>query len=96
MEGNVIARYSETPQDMYRHNPIFKHGDIFGVGTFLNQFFSYRPTPELGQYRVPGVAGLYLSGPTVHPGGGVTGGGRAPAIAMMTDMRIPFGSHVHV
>jgi phytoene dehydrogenase-like protein len=93
MSGNVIARYSETPQDMYAHNPVFKYGDIFGVGTFLNQFFSYRPTPELGQYRVPGVAGLYLSGPTTHPGGGVTGGGRAPAIAMMTDMGMSLAEH---
>jgi phytoene dehydrogenase-like protein len=86
MDGNVIAYYSETPQDMYAHNPVFKNGDIFGVGSYLNQFFSYRPTSELGQYRVPGVQGLYLSGPTQHPGGGVTGGGRAVAYAMMSDM----------
>lgn len=88
MAGNIIAGYSETPQDMYEHNPVFKYGDIFGAGTFLHQFFSYRPTPELGQYRVPSVAGLYLSGPATHPGGGVTGGGRAPAIALLTDLGI--------
>lgn len=85
-DDNIIASYSETPLDMYRHNPVFKYGDIFGCGTFLNQFFSYRPTPELGQYSVPGVEGLYLVGPTQHPGGGVTGGGRAPAIKLMTDL----------
>lgn len=93
MAGNIIAGYCETPQDMYEHNPVFKYGDIFGVGTFLNQFFSYRPTPELGQYRVPGVAGLYLAGPTTHPGGGVTGGGRASAMAMMTDLGIPLKNY---
>ena len=34
-----------------------------------------RPTMELAQYRVPGAKGLYLSGPFMHPGGGLTGGG---------------------
>jgi phytoene dehydrogenase-like protein len=95
-DDNIITWYSETPQDMYEHNPVFKYGDIFGVGTFLNQFFSYRPTPELGQYVVPGVEGLYLVGPTQHPGGGVTGGGRAPAIKMLSDLGIPLSPLFHM
>lgn len=95
-DDNIIAWYSETPQDMYRHNPIFKYGDIFGIGTFLNQFFSYRPTPELGQFAVPGVAGLYLVGPAQHPGGGMTGGGRAPAIRLLGDLGIPLSDLFHM
>ncbi len=95
-DDNIIAYYSETPQDMYRHNPVFKYGDIFGVGTFLNQFFSYRPTPELGQYAVPGVDGLYLVGPTMHPGGGVTGGGRAPAIKLLGDLGVSLSPLFHM
>lgn len=95
-ESNIVARYSETPQDMYRHNPLFKNGDIFGCGTFLNQFLSYRPTSELGQFTVPGVQGLYLAGPVLHPGGGVTGGGRAPAIKLLTDLGVSLAPHFHL
>jgi phytoene dehydrogenase-like protein len=47
-----------------------------------------RPTPELAQYRVPNIQGLYLSGPFMHPGGGVTGGGRATAINVFEDLKI--------
>jgi len=88
---NIVATYSETPLDMSRHNPLFRNGDIFGAATSLNQFFSYRPTPELGQFTVPGVEGLYLAGPTQHPGGGITGGGRAPAIKMLGDLGVALG-----
>ncbi|HKY90611.1 MAG TPA: NAD(P)/FAD-dependent oxidoreductase [Nevskiaceae bacterium] len=95
-ESTILARYSETPQEMYAHNPLFKNGDIFGIGTFLNQFLSYRPTPELGQYAVPGVDGLYLAGPVLHPGGGVTGGGRAPAIRILTDLGVPLAPHFQI
>lgn len=87
-QDNIGPWFSETPQDMYEHNPVFRKGDIFGCGTFLNQFFSYRPTPELGQYVVPGCESLYLVGPTQHPGGGITGGGRAPAIRLLGDLGV--------
>lgn len=95
-DDNIIAHFSETPQDMFDHNPMFRNGDIFGVGTYLNQFFSYRPTPELGQFVVPGVEGLYLVGPTQHPGGGVTGGGRAPAIRMLGDLGVALAPLFHM
>jgi phytoene dehydrogenase-like protein len=38
----------------------------------LDQAFWMRPLPELARYRSP-VAGLYLCGPGMHPGGGVAG-----------------------
>jgi phytoene dehydrogenase-like protein len=47
-----------------------------------------RPTKELSQYTVPGVHGLYLAGAFMHPGGGVTGGGRATAIRILEDMEL--------
>ena len=40
------------------------------------------------QYRVPGVEGLYLAGPFMHPGGTVTLGGRATAMKMLMDWKI--------
>ena len=50
----------------------------------------HRPTPDLGSFRVPGVEGLYLAGPFMHPGGGVFGAGRATAIQFMDDIGIDF------
>jgi phytoene dehydrogenase-like protein len=50
-----------------------------------------RPTPELAQYRVPGAEGLYLAGPFMHPGGGITGGGRAVAMRVMEDLKVDYG-----
>jgi hypothetical protein len=44
-----------------------------------------RPTPALAQYGVPGVKGLCLAGPFMHPGGGVWGGGRPVAINVLKD-----------
>jgi len=87
---NIIAGTIETPYDMARWSPSFQRGDIFGIGTYLDQWSGRRPTPELAQYRVPGIEGLYLSGPFMHPGGTVTGGGRATAMQVLEDLRIDY------
>ncbi|MFA5523788.1 MAG: NAD(P)/FAD-dependent oxidoreductase [Tissierellales bacterium] len=85
---NIIGAYRETPLDHHRHSAGMKNGDIFGVGTTLSQFMGRRPIPELGQYKVPGLDGFYLAGPTQHPGGTVTLGGRATAMKMMMDWKL--------
>ena len=54
----------------------------------------HRPTPDLGQYTVPGVERLYLVGPFMHPGGGVFGAGRATAIKMFEDLGMNFEATV--
>ena len=38
----------------------------------LDQMFFFRPLPELSAYKTP-VPGLYLTGASTHPGGGVFG-----------------------
>lgn len=50
----------------------------------------HRPTPDLGQDTVPGAERLYLVGPFMHPGGGVSGAGRATAIRMFGDLNMDF------
>lgn len=75
-----------SPLDHERDSPSFPGGDYNGVGLYLHQMLNYRPTPSLSDYTVPGVAGLYLVGPFMHPGGGVSGGGRATAVKMLTDL----------
>ncbi|MFA5524821.1 MAG: NAD(P)/FAD-dependent oxidoreductase [Tissierellales bacterium] len=87
---NIIASAIETPWDMHQWSPSFQNGDLMGIGTYIDQWLGRRPTPELAQYRVPGISGLYLSGPCYHPGGTVTGGGRATAMQLMGDLKIKY------
>ncbi len=87
---NIIASAIETPWDMQRWSPSFQQGDLMGIGSYIDQWSGRRPTPELAQYRVPGIAGLYLAGPFMHPGGTVTGGGRATAMQLMTDLKVKY------
>jgi phytoene dehydrogenase-like protein len=51
----------------------------------LDAMFSLRPVPEWASYRGP-REGLYLTGASTHPGGGVFGAsGRSAAHAILTD-----------
>ena len=87
-DSRIIARHIETPLDHQRHSATMINGDIFGIGTQIGQLLGRRPTPELAQYSIPGIAGIYLAGPFMHPGGTVTLGGRATAMKMYQDMGI--------
>ncbi|WP_305097716.1 phytoene desaturase family protein [Croceibacterium aestuarii] len=86
----VLEYHCDSPVDMERTSPSFFRGDLHGIATTTYQSGSHRPTPELGQYRVPGVERLYLVGPFQHPGGGVFGAGRATAMVMAEDIGIDF------
>ncbi len=86
----VLDYHCDSPVDMERTSPSFLRGDLHGIATTTYQSGAHRPTPELGQYRVPGVDGLYLVGPFQHPGGGVFGAGRATAMVMAEDLGIEF------
>lgn len=86
---NILGRKIISPLDFARMNPNLVNGAVLGPGAFMYQFFSYRPIPELGQYRTP-VEGLYLSGHATHPGGCIAGGGRATVQVIMSDLGIDF------
>ncbi|TIX49036.1 phytoene desaturase family protein [Alteraurantiacibacter aquimixticola] len=86
----VLDYHCDSPVDMERTSPSFFRGDLHGIATTTYQSGSHRPTPDLGQYRVPGVDRLYLVGPFQHPGGGVFGAGRATAMVMAEDLGIDF------
>ncbi|MDQ0456806.1 phytoene desaturase family protein [Rhizobium paknamense] len=90
-DDNILARVVKSPLDMERDSPnSFLRGDIHGCAPYMYQTVGHRPTPDYGNYTVPGVAGLYLVGPFMHPGGGVFGAGRGTAIRMMDDMNIDY------
>lgn len=90
VQASVKARRVDSPLDMERYSPSFQKGDIMGLGSYLYQSLGLRPTAELSQYAVPGAKGLYLSGPFMHPGGGLTGGGRAVAMKLMDDAGVDY------
>ena len=83
--ANIIARNVESPYEMSQHSPSFRNGECFGIAMTPRQFMGERPTPQLAQYRVPGIEGLYLCGPAQHPGGGGIGGGRPVAMRILMD-----------
>jgi phytoene dehydrogenase-like protein len=87
---NILAYHCDSPVDMERTSPSFKRGDLHGISTASYQQGSHRPTPELGQYTVPGADRLYLVGPFQHPGGGVFGAGRATAMKICEDLGMNF------
>ncbi|MBW1852291.1 MAG: hypothetical protein JRJ15_12855 [Deltaproteobacteria bacterium] len=64
-------------------------GDTGHIAHTLSQQGSNRPLYGYGQYRMP-FEKLYLTGASSHPGMGVTGGERAPAMAIMEDLGIDF------
>ena len=87
---NLIAWHCDSPLDMERTSSSFVRGDLHGIAMPSYQLGAHRPTPELGQFVVPGTAGLYLVGPFQHPGGGVFGAGRATAQRLCEDLKIDF------
>ncbi len=89
-DGNIIDWVCDSPLDLERASASFQRGDLHGVATYLYQFGSHRPTPDLGHNTVPGVDRLYLVGPFQHPGGGVFGAGRATAMTMCEDLGLDF------
>jgi phytoene dehydrogenase-like protein len=52
----------------------------------VNQMFMMRPALNMSDYRGP-VKGLYLTGASTHPGGGIMGAaGRNAAAVLLKDL----------
>lgn len=69
MKGKVIERFIQTPLDLHREMGLVR-GNLMHLTMSLDQMFFFRPLPELSSYRTP-LPGLYLTGASTHPGGGV-------------------------
>jgi hypothetical protein len=88
-----VARSIVSPLDLERSSPnSMVRGDLHGVAPYFYQSAGHRPTPDLGQFTVPGVDRLYLAGPFQHPGGGVYGAGRATAMKMFEQLGMDFAA----
>ena len=80
---DAIARHSPDFKSLIRHAEVrtpwdierevgLTEGNIFQGELTMDQLLFNRPVPGYAQYRTP-VKGLYLSGSSTHPGGGVMG-----------------------
>jgi phytoene dehydrogenase-like protein len=82
----IEAVHVQTPLDLERELGL-RRGNVMHVEMGLDSMFSYRPLPELAGYRTP-VRGLFLTGASTHPGGGVFGAsGRTAARVATTAAR---------
>ncbi len=70
MRGAITDRYVQTPLDLERKLGLLR-GNVMHVEMSFDQMFCFRPLPELSAYKVPQIGGLYLTGASTHPGGGV-------------------------
>ena len=86
--GNIIGRFIETPLDLERRNPAMIGGDYSHLGRELSQMMGNRYLPGWG-YKTP-VDKFWMCGPSCHPGGGVSGGGRAAVQPVMEALGIDF------
>jgi phytoene dehydrogenase-like protein len=63
--------YIQTPLDLEEELALF-NGNVMHLEMSLDQMFMFRPAAGLAAYRTP-IRGLYLTGASTHPGGGVFG-----------------------
>lgn len=85
--GSIIDRHVQTPQHLSDELGLIG-GNVMHVEMSLDQMMMMRPVPELAYHRVPGATGLYLTGASTHPGGGVSGAsGRSVARLILSDGR---------
>ncbi|MFJ4657826.1 phytoene desaturase family protein [Nocardia sp. NPDC088792] len=83
----ILHRHVQTPADLEREMGLLG-GNVMHVEMSIDQMFMWRPLPELSGQRVPGAPGLYLTGASTHPGGGVSGAsGRTAAHLVTHDLR---------
>ncbi|MBF6612390.1 MAG: NAD(P)/FAD-dependent oxidoreductase [Chloroflexi bacterium] len=84
--SSVTDRYIQTPLDLERNTGLLK-GNIMHLDMSLDQMFIFRPLPEISEYKTP-INGLYLTGASTHPGGGVSGAaGRSAATAVLSQLQ---------
>jgi phytoene desaturase len=81
----VIGRLVETPLYLERELGLLR-GNVMHLEMSIDQMFMLRPTLGMSEYKAP-IPGLYLTGASTHPGGGIMGAaGRNAAAAVLRDL----------
>lgn len=85
-EEVVIGSLIQTPLYLERELGLLR-GNVMHLEMSVDQMFSLRPALGLGNYKTP-IAGLFLTGASTHPGGGIMGAaGRNAAAAVLKSVR---------
>lgn len=85
VQGAVIDRLVETPLYLERTLGLLR-GNVMHLEMSIDQMFMLRPALTLSNYRGP-LKGLYLTGASTHPGGGIMGAaGRNAALTLLRDL----------
>ena len=86
IKEQVVGQYAKTPLDLEEIGGLVR-GNLMHIDMSIGQMFMFRPLPELANYRTP-LKGLYLTGASTHPGGGVSGApGYNTARVVLTDLK---------
>lgn len=84
-DDNILAEYVETGPSLARANLCFHRGVTTGGERILSQMGAFRPFPNYSDYRGP-VEQFYMTGPSCHPGGGISGMGSVTAREILADL----------
>ena len=82
---NILGEYIETAPSLARANLCFVNGMTTGGERTLAQLGVFRPVPGYADYRAP-IKKLYMTGPSCHPGGGISAMGTNTATVMLEDL----------
>ena len=85
---NILGAYHESAVSLEEANPSFVGGSTTGGERLLAQMGYLRPLPGFSQYKSP-IRKLYMTGPSCHPGGGITAMGTITANVMLRDFGMP-------
>lgn len=81
----VVGRLFQHPLWLERELGLFR-GNVMHLEMRPSQMFAFRPFLGMAQYRGP-LQGLYLTGASTHPGGGIMGAsGRNAARVVLRDL----------
>ncbi len=82
---NVIGGLFQHPEWLERHMGLFR-GNVMHLEMSIDQMFMMRPMLGMANYRTH-LKGLYLTGASTHPGGGIMGAsGRNAARVLLKDL----------
>lgn len=84
-DENILGQQIDTGVSLAEANSSFVDGTTTGGERTLAQMGYFRPFPGYSDYRTP-IEGLYMTGPSCHPGGGITAMGTITANEVLVDL----------
>ena len=83
--ASIVGQLFQHPEWLERNLGLY-HGNVMHLEMSLDQMFSARPTMGTSNYEGP-VDGLFLTGASTHPGGGIMGAsGRNAARVVLSSL----------